>query len=129
MRKAVVLPTIPMIGIFGLGTLLIIIWGISGAVYGANAFSEFFASFAVLIQFPVLAIVLIALLLIALVKLFYYVVSFFAGVLVGLFILMFLGSSISNGLLATSLLPVTRGVKDLILSRPRPPTKSWRMRN
>lgn len=97
MRQGFMLPTMGMVGAFLIGLALALLWGIQGAVYGADAFSQFFASFALLIQYPAVGIILIALLVISLVKFFYFVVAFFIGILIGLLILMAIGSSVLSG--------------------------------
>lgn len=102
MRKGIMLPSWGMVGTFLIGLALALIWGIQGAVYGAEAFSQFFSSFALVIQYPTIGIILIMVLVVSLVKFFYFVVSFFIGILVGLLILMFLGSSILAGFTGSS---------------------------
>lgn len=100
MRKSISLPTMGMIGAFILGIAIVMFWGLQAGVYGANAFSDFFTSFGVLLGFPAIAIVMIMLLIVSLVKLFYFAISFFLGILLGLFLLMALGSSFT-GLVAS----------------------------
>lgn len=85
-----------MIGAFILGIAIIIIWGIQAGVHGANAFASFFSSLGLLLNYPAIAIILIMVLIVSLIKVFYYVISFFAGLLIGLCILMALGSPLTG---------------------------------
>ena len=111
MRKALVLPSWGMIGAFILGIAIILIWGVGAGVTGSNVFAEFFSSFAILLQYPAVAIIMVFLLLISLIKLFYYAISFFMGILVGLLILMVVGSSFTSGLLSGSIVNVKGNIR------------------
>lgn len=120
--KSVRIPTWGMVASFFLGLGLVILWGMQVAVTGSEVASEFFGALAVLFTSTVIGWALLVLLLVALWKFWYVVVPFFFGIMVGLLILTFLGSSLSSGITATSLIKVHRWQP--WAGTPRPPALS-----
>jgi len=129
-------PTSGMAVAFIVGLALAIIWGMQVAVSGANAFSEFFGALGVI--FPLSSAVTWVVLIIMAMAVFYLgriIFPFFLGIIVGLLILTFLGSSIFSGITGESSIIssfiVTRDMGNIghdfvTASRcPFPPIKKW----
>ena len=101
MRRAVALPSFGMVGAFFLGLGIVLLWGMRVAVTGSQVISDFFTALSTLFLSSAVGMVLLVMLIFVTIKLWYIMVPFFLGVLVGLGIFMFLGSSLYAGISAS----------------------------
>jgi len=103
MRKALALPTGGMILGFGAGLALGFVFGPNFAVWASSIASEFFSSLGIILgtAFGIVLLVLIAVLLI---KAWYFLVPFIIGLICGILLVVFLGSSLYEGITTESMI-------------------------
>lgn len=102
MRKAMALPTGGMIIGFFAGLGLGFVFGPNFAVWASNLASEFFDSLGILLgtAFGIILLVLIAILM---VKAWYFMVPLIIGLICGILLVVFLGSSLYQGITTESM--------------------------
>lgn len=95
-RAGIVLPSWGMMGAFLMGLAIAVWWGMSFAATGADWASGFFDSLGDLFLNPI-GLILMALLILATIKLWYFFVPFWVGVLAGLGIVLFFSGDLQGG--------------------------------
>lgn len=76
-------PTWTMVLSFIIGFIVMVIWGIQALVFNANLAAASFASMATLFSMGIFTLILVAALILLTIKLWYVMVPFWLGMLVG----------------------------------------------
>lgn len=82
-RKGLMIPTWVMIFSFIIGVVIVVIWGMQALVFNANLAAASFTAMATLFSMGVFSLILVAALILLTIKLWYVMVPFWLGMLVG----------------------------------------------
>lgn len=83
MQKGLLLPTWMMVLSFIIGLVIVVLWGVSALILNANLAAASFTAMATLFSMGVFTLILVAALIILTIKLWYVMMPFWLGMLVG----------------------------------------------